>query len=73
MPHADLTYMVFSMPPAAAGGHSASTHPEEKRAVSTDDVATVRKAYAAFNGNNIPALLNLLAPNVTWCNPAELP
>jgi ketosteroid isomerase-like protein len=36
-----------------------------------DNVQTVRTAYAAFKRGDIPALLNLLAEDVTWIQPGQ--
>jgi ketosteroid isomerase-like protein len=33
----------------------------------------LRKAYAAFNRNDIPATVEALDPNIEWTEPAEFP
>jgi uncharacterized protein len=37
------------------------------------DVTTIRRAYAAFARGNIPGLLAVLAADVAWYHPDELP
>ena len=37
------------------------------------EIEALRKAYAAFNRNDIPATVEALDPNIEWVEPAEFP